>query len=75
MSHFASAVCINVTFWQFSKNPTNSDSIADAMTFIIILHYTCTGPFWGGGSVIGVLYFGMRETNPPDMLCAYGSNM
>ena len=31
------------------------------MTFLIIMHYTCTGPFYMGIACIGVLDFGPRE--------------
>ena len=31
------------------------------MTFLMILYSTCTGPFWGGVTNIGVLYFGTRN--------------
>ena len=36
----ARSVHIDVAFWQFSKNPPNSASVADFMTSIIILHST-----------------------------------
>ena len=54
-------VLMDVAFWQFSNNPPNSDSVADTMTFIIVLHSTCTGPFYGGFSFIGVFCFGPRK--------------
>ena len=41
----AREVLMDVTFCQFSNNPPNSNSVADAMTFLIILNYTCTGKF------------------------------
>ena len=34
-----------VDFWEFSNNPPNSASMAYAMTFHIMIHSTCTGPF------------------------------
>ena len=45
------------------------------MTFLMIINSTCTGPFSGGISVIGVLDFGLRKKFSPDMLHAYGSDM
>ena len=42
---YAREVLVDVLFRQFTTNPPNSIYVADAMTFIIILHYTCTGPF------------------------------
>ena len=50
-----------VTFWKFSNNSFNSSSFADSVTFIIILHYTCTGPFSWGAYFIGVLDFGLKK--------------
>ena len=41
------AVCMNVSFWKFSNNPPNYVSVADAMTFLIMLYSTCTGLFTG----------------------------
>ena len=66
-----------VAFWQFSRNPPNLDSVADAMAFLMILHSTCTGLFYGGIAVIGVLLldFGPRKKYPPDLLRASGSEM
>ena len=49
--------------------------MADAMTFLMILHYTCTGPFYGGMACIGVLDFGPRKKYPPALICASGSDM
>ena len=73
----ARSVYMYVAFWQFSRNPPNLASVADAMAFLMILHSTCTGLFSGGIAVIGVLFldFGPREKNSPDLLCAYGSEM
>ena len=63
------AVFMYVSFYQFSTNPPNYASVADAMTFIIILNYTCTGQFSGGIVCIGVLDFCPRKKNPPALLC------
>ena len=70
-------ICMDVDPWMFSNNPPNSASVADVMTFLMILNSTCTGPFYGGISVIGVLllYFGPRKQFPPGLLCASGSEM
>ena len=42
---YARSILVDVAFWQFSNNPPNYDSVADAMTFLIMLNSTCTGPF------------------------------
>ena len=60
-SIYARAVLMAVAFWQFSNNPPNSVSVADAITFLIMLHYTCTGPFWGKIDCIGVLDIGPKK--------------
>ena len=43
----AREVHIDVYFLHFKNNPPNHASVADAMMFIMILHSTCTGPFYG----------------------------
>ena len=55
------AVRMDVAFWKFSKNPPNSDSVADAMMFLVILYSTCNRTFYRGIYVIGVLGFGPRK--------------
>ena len=72
---YAIAVCTDVTFLQFSNNYPNYASVADAMTFLIMLHSTCTGPFLGRMSCIGVLDFVTRKNFLPDLLRASGSEM
>ena len=52
---------MDVSVWQFSNCPPNSDSVADAMTFLIMLHSTCTGPFSGGIACIRVFDFVPRK--------------
>ena len=69
------AVSTKVAFWQFSNNPPNSASVADAFTSLMMLHSTCPGPFSGGISCIGVLGFGPMKKYPPALLCASGSDM
>ena len=69
------AVRMDVAFWQFSNNLTNSASVADAMTFLIIMHYICTGPFFRGSACIGVFYFDPRGKYPPALLRASGSDI
>ena len=64
-----------VYFWKFSNNPPNYASVADSMTSLIILHYTCNGPFLGGIDCIGVLDFGPSKKYTPALLCASGSDM
>ena len=68
------AVLTGVAFWKFSNNTPYSTSADDAMELIIMLHYTCTGPFYGGIYCIGVLDFGRRK-NPPALLHASGSDI
>ena len=64
-----------VAFWQFSNNPPNSASVADATTFHIMLHSTCTGTSTGDIAFIGVLGPIPRGKYPPALLCAYGSDI
>ena len=52
---------MDVAFWQFSNNFPNYASVDEAITFLIMLHSTCTGEFWGGIDCIGVLDFGPRK--------------
>ena len=53
----ARVVLMDVTFWKFSNNPPNSTFMADAITFIIMLHSTYAGPFYDGISCIGVYFW------------------
>ena len=69
---FTRAVLMDVALWKFLNNPLNSASVADAITFLIIPCYTCTGPFSGGIACIGVFD---RKKYPPDLLRASGSDM
>ena len=71
---YVMAVLMDVAFWQFSNNPPNSASVADYITLLIMLHSTCTGPFYRGISCVGVFDFGRIKKNPA-LLCAYGSDM
>ena len=71
----ARVVCMYVVFWKFSNNSTNSASVADAMTFLIILHAIRAGPFSGFINIIGVLYFFPRRKYPPALLHYSGSEM
>ena len=71
----AKSVRMEVTLWQFSNKLPNSASVADAITFLIILHSTCTGPLSGGISCIGVLDFGPRKKYPPALHHASSSDM
>ena len=74
---YAREVFMDVSFWQFSSNPHNSASVADVMTFIVILYSTCNSLFYGGISVIGVLFLDLvlRAEYPPALMCASGSEM
>ena len=71
----AKSIIMEVSFWQFSNKPPNYTSVADAITFLIMMHSTCTCPFSGGISYIGVLDFGPRKNilrlcyMPPVMIC------
>ena len=71
----ARAILMDVAFWKFSNNPPDYAYVVDAITFLIMLHYTCTGPISGGISCIGVLYFGPRKNilplcfMPPVLIC------
>ena len=71
----ARAVRMDVAFWEFSDNPRNAASVADAMTFIVILYSKFTGPFYGGIYFIGVLDVGPSKKYPPALLHASGSAM
>ena len=66
---------MDVDFWQFSNNPPNFSSMFDAMIFLMILNYTCTGKFSGVIALIGVLDFVPRTKYPPALLRAYGYEM
>ena len=68
-------VLMDVAFWQFSNNPPNSDSVADAITFLIMMHSACTGPFSRGIYCIGVFYFGTSKKYPLALLRPSGSEM
>ena len=46
------AVRMEIAFWQFSNKPPNYASVDDAITFLVILHSTCTGPFSGVSPVL-----------------------
>ena len=71
----ARAVLIDVAFWKFPNSPPNYSYVVNAITFLILLNYKCTGPFSGGIVWTGVFYFGPRGENLPDLLRASGSNM
>ena len=75
MAHFSRSVLVDFAFVQFSNNPPNSASVADAITFIIFLHSTYNGLFSGGISCIGVLKFGPRKKYLRALLFASGSDM
>ena len=62
---FARAILMDVAFWHFSNNPTNSVSEADSMTFHIMLHSTCNGQFLWGIACIGLLDFFPRKNIHP----------
>ena len=62
----ARSVLTDVALWQFSNNPSNSASVAYSTKSLIIMYYTCTGPFSGGSACICV---------SPAMLHASGSDI
>ena len=72
---YTKAVHMGVALCKFSNKPLNYASLDDAITFLIMLHSTRTGPFSGGISYIGVLDFGPKKKYPPDLLRASGFYM
>ena len=72
-----SLVRMDVAFCQFSNHPPNSASVYDDMTFLMMIHSTCTGLFYGGISVIGVLLMGLgpKKHYPHALLNASGSEI
>ena len=72
---FAKAVLTEVDSWKIPNKRPNSSSVAGAITFLTIIHYTCTGPFSWGISCISVLDFGPRKKYPLALLRASGSDM
>ena len=71
---YSRASLMDVAFWKFSSCTPKYDSVANAITSIIMLHSTCTGTFYGGIDCISVLDFGPRKKYPPDLLRASGSD-
>ena len=69
------SVLVAADFWKFSKNLFNYVSAADAITFLIMIHSTCTRLYSGGIDCISVLDFGPRKKYSPALLCASGSEM
>ena len=68
-------VHMNVSFLYFSNNPLNPASVDDAMAFLMIIHYTCTGLFYGVIIIIVVLFLDLspRKKYTPSLMRAYGS--
>ena len=58
-----------------SDNSPNCASVADAMTFLIMIHYICTGPFSEVISCIGVLDFVLRKKSSPALIHASGYDL
>ena len=71
----ARAVLVEVAFWQFKKKSPNSTSMADAISFLVMLHSTSTGPLSGAVSCISVSDFSPRKKYFPALFCAFGYNM
>ena len=72
---YVSSIFVDVDFYQISNYPPDTTSTDDVMEFLIILHYICTGTFYGGIACIGVLYFGCSKKCPPAQLRDSGSDM
>ena len=72
---YARAVLVEVSLWKLSSNPPSSASVADTIKFLMMLQYTCTGPFSRSIYWIGVLDFGSRKNIlrlclvPPVLIC------
>ena len=62
-------ICMNVAFWKFSKHPPNYASLDDAMKFLMILHSKCTGLFYRGIAVIGVLLLDFERRKNIYLIC------
>ena len=60
---------MDVFFWQFLKNPPHYVSLDDVMTFLMILHSTCNGPFSWEINVIGLLLLDFRPRKNIHLLC------
>ena len=71
----ARSILMDVSSWQFSNNPPNSASVANAMKCIIILNSTCTGTFTGVIACIFVLEFVHSKKYPPVLLRASASDI
>ena len=77
----AKAVLMDIAFWQFSNNSPNYVSMSDAMTFLIIIHFTCTGPVYRGIGFITMFDFGPRKNIhlfcfvPPFLICRMHPNI
>ena len=54
---------------EVSKNPPNSVSVSYAMIFLRILNSTCTGQFYGGIAVIGLLLMDVVQGKHIHLLC------
>ena len=62
------AVLMDIFSCKFSNNPPNYASVADSITFIIMLHSTCSETFLGGLDYIVVLDVGPRKKHPPALI-------
>ena len=69
----ARAIVVAVAFLVVLKYSSLLFFFDDAMTFLIILYSTFTGPFWGGVYCIGVLHFGTSKKYSPALLRASAS--
>ena len=74
---YTMTVRMDIYFWYFSNNPPNPASLGDVMRFLVILYFTCPGPFYWGIYVIDVVLLGFvsREIYLHAMLHASGSEM
>ena len=64
-------VLMDIVFWKFSNHPPNCAYMSDDMEFLIMMYSTCTGPFYGGISCIGVLDFDPRKISTSSALCLW----
>ena len=71
----ARAFLVDVALCLFSDNPPNYASVSDAMTFLMVLHSTCTGFIYGFIAVIGLLDFVPKKKYPPALIRALGYEM
>ena len=70
VDHFCQGVTYECCLFEFSNDPTNSDSVADSITFLIILHSTCTGPFSWFIAIIDMLLLDFWPSKNIHLFCS-----